>query len=140
MSSYTVKPGSSGFSLSISRSTALSSGLSRFPPAVFAAFAPVVPVFGVDKSQNTSWVSLSACPSCQMRWMLSTQRLTLLFGSSGRSGLMMRWSSPSLRPSEVILSILSVPGSTSWACTLAARSDSSCTICFCISVGCATSL
>ena len=30
--------------------------------AVFAAFAPVAPVFGVDKSQNTSWVSLSSHP------------------------------------------------------------------------------
>ena len=72
--------------------------------------APPCPL-GVDRSQNTSCVSFSVCPSCQMRWMLLTHRLTLLFGSSGRSGLITRWSRPSLRPSEVIFQHIVLRGS-----------------------------
>ena len=99
MSSYTVKGGSSvRFSSSMAALEGVKLRAVRFPPADLAAFAPVAPVSGVDKSQNTSWVSLSACPSCQMRWMLSTQRLTLLFGSSGRSGVDDALVKPQLAP------------------------------------------
>ena len=53
---------------------------------------------------------------------------------------MIRWSSPSLRPSEVILSILSSLGSMLPPCTLAARSERAFTISFWCSVGWATIL
>ena len=48
---------------------------------------------------------------------------------------MMRWSSPSLRPSEVILSILSTSGLTAPLCTLDARSERAFTMSCWICVG-----
>ena len=83
---------------------------------------------GVDKSQKTSCAAfVSACPS-QMRYTLSTQALTLLFGSSGSIESINLWSSASFRPSFVILSILSDCGFTSLALTFSARFASPATI------------
>ena len=48
---------------------------------------------------------------------------------------MIRWSSPSLRPSEVILSILSTSGLTAPLCTLDARSERAFTMSCWICVG-----
>ena len=96
--------------------------------------------WGVEMSQNTSWVSLSASPSRQICMILSTHWLTLVPGSSGSSWLMIRSSSPSLRPSLVILSILSWDGLTVPLCTREARSESAFTISCCCSVGWATTL
>ena len=45
---------------------------------------------GVEISQKTNWVSLSAFPSSQIRRIFRTHILTLLPGSSGRLGLMIR--------------------------------------------------
>ena len=59
-------------------------------------------------------------------------------GSSGSMGFIMRWSSPILRPSDVIQSILSCVGSTSFLWTFVALSDRAATISFWISVGSAT--
>ena len=87
-----------------------------------------------------SCVSFLSAPSNQMRNTLSTQRLTFVPSASGSRGFTTRWSRPSLRPSFVMASMLSSLGSTILAWTFVARSESSCTSFFCISVGCETSL
>ena len=67
MSSYTVKSASSGvLSFSARCSKARSSGLSKLPAGALATFFAAEP-FGVERSQNTSCVSLLSCPSSQMR-------------------------------------------------------------------------
>ena len=106
--------------------TPAASSLSRMSSYTLNVPSP----FGVDKSQNRSCVSLSAFPSSQIRSTLRTQALSLLSGSSGSSGFINLWSNPSLRPSDVIFSILSCEGSTMPEWTAAARSDSSATIAF----------
>ena len=84
MSSYTVKAGS-GSSSGTASSKAWRVGLS----SAFATFL-AGRAWGVEMSQNTSWVSLSASPSRQICMMLSTHWLTLVPGSSGSSWLMIR--------------------------------------------------
>ena len=98
------KAGAICFSLPISSARSVSASAASFSEAALPR--------GVDRSQNTSCVSFSAAPSCQMRTMFRTQALTLLPGSSGRNGFISRWSSPSFRPSEVMRSMLSTLGST----------------------------
>lgn len=91
-------------------------------------------------SENTSWVSLAASPSRQCFRMLATHWFTFVPASSGRAGLMMRWSNPSCRPSLVIASILSVWASTLPEWTFSARLDSSFTRAFWCSVGLQTTV
>ena len=82
------------------------------------------PPFGVDRSQNTSWVRRSFAPSRQMRRTFSTQALTLLPAKSGRSGSWSLWSRAVLRPSLVMSSMLSFSAGTRPALTASARSAS----------------
>ena len=84
MSSYTVKAGS-GSGSGTASSKAWRVGLS----SAFATFLAGL-AWGVEMSQNTSWVSLSASPSRQICIMLSTHWLTLVPGSSGSIWLMIR--------------------------------------------------
>ena len=80
--------------------------------------------FGVERSQNTSWVSLSSAPSRHMRSTFSQQAFTLLPSKSGSAGSARRWSRAILRPSLVMRSMLSFSAGTLPALTASARSAS----------------
>ena len=107
--------------------------------SAFATFLAGL-AWGVEMSQNTSWVSLSASPSRQICMMLSTHWLTLVPGSSGSIWLMIRWSRPQLAPIRRDLEHIVHDGSTLPRCTSDARSERAFTISFWISVGWATML
>ena len=119
-----------------SRGTPLATSFSRT-----SSYTLNVPsAFGVDKSQKINCVPLSDADSSQTLNALSTQRLTLLSGSSGNISLISRWSSASFLPSLVILSILSNLGFTLPLRTASARSAKELTISSCVSLGFSTSL
>jgi hypothetical protein len=69
-------------------------------------------LLGTPKSQKMICVSLSSAVSSWIRATFSTQRLSFVSGLSSKDGSIRRGSRPSFRPSDVILSILSIVGST----------------------------
>ena len=85
------------------------------------------PEAGVDASQNTSWHPRSRSVSRHMEATFRAQASTLppSSGSESPSGSSSFGSSATLRPSPVILSMLSTSGSTAPLRTSAARSASS---------------
>ena len=68
--------------------------------------------FGVERSQKTSCDDLSGAVSSHIPNTLSAQARTLPWGWSGSCGSNSRWSRATLRPSFVILSMLSASGAT----------------------------
>ena len=116
MSSYTLKlftfmmaSSSSGvYFSSCAIASSLPSSASRTSSLSLACSLLLLP-FGVDKSQNTNCVPLSAAVSRQIRMIFSTALLTLLPAKSGAFGSRIRISRAALRASPMILSILSAP-------------------------------
>ena len=82
-------------------------------------------------SQKTICASLSSFVLSHREKILSAQAFNLLPSKSGSIGLISRWSSASFLPSLVILSILSVEGSTAPLRTFSALSASPVRISFC---------
>ena len=84
-----------------------------------------VALCGTPKSQKMICVSLSSAVSTWIRATFSTQRLSFVSGLSSNDGSIRRGSRPSFLPSDVILSILSIVGSTLPALIASALSASS---------------
>ena len=103
----------------------------RFPDDFLSA------VCGTPKSLKISCAERLSEVSFQILKTLSTHRLIFVPASSGKSGFIRRWSRPILRPSFVIIGILSSVGATLRSLISFARSPSAKIRSFCVSVGCA---
>ena len=120
ISSYTQKSHSSSRD-STSAIDFLSLASSASSPSTAASAA----LCGTPKSQKMICVSLSSAVSAWIRTTFSTQRLSFVSGLSSKDGSISLGSRPSFLPSDVILSILSIVGSTFPALIASARSASS---------------
>ena len=121
----------------VSSSVAAASPSASAPsaPSFASSFFGSALPFGVERSEKMSCVPFVSALSCQILNTLSTQAFTLLPGSSGSSGFIMRWSRANLRPSDVIFNMLSIRGSIFSFRIFSALSARDCTIAFCAWLG-----